>query len=131
MQWLATSDRPNSNADLQKRGIGWLCVTLSLECKAWSYAREAIYQEGVVHMDARRENMLLNPETRVVMIIDFERSRLLSPPRRQLAALQPNKRRRTQDTSGKVKAVSRPRSVESQLEPGFLHDLAGVKGAFM
>ncbi|CAG9953436.1 unnamed protein product, partial [Clonostachys rosea f. rosea IK726] len=65
---------------------------------------KAIHQEGVVHMDARRENTLLNPETRGVMIIDFERSRLLSSPRRQLAALQPNKRRRIQDTSGTIKA---------------------------
>ncbi|CAG9955352.1 unnamed protein product [Clonostachys rosea f. rosea IK726] len=92
---------------------------------------KAIHQEGVVHMDARRENTLLNPETRGVMIIDFERSRLLSSPRRQLAALQPNKRRRIQDTSGTIKAVSRPRSVKCQPEPGFLHDLAGVKGVFM
>ncbi|KID85817.1 Protein kinase-like domain protein, partial [Metarhizium majus ARSEF 297] len=92
---------------------------------------KAIHQEGVVHMDARRENMLLNPETGGVMIIDFERSQLLSPPRRQLAALEPNKRRRIQDTRGKIKAVSRPGGVKSQPEPGFLHDIAGVRGAFM
>jgi hypothetical protein len=65
------------------------------------------------------------------MIIDFERSRLLLPPRRQLAVLEPNKRQRVQDTKGGIKAVSRLRGVKSQLEPGFLHDLAGVKGAFM
>ncbi|KAK7211047.1 hypothetical protein V2G26_018225 [Clonostachys chloroleuca] len=92
---------------------------------------KAIHQEGVVHMDARRENMLLNPETQGVMIIDFERSRLLSPPRRQLAALEPNKRQRIQDTRGKIKAVSRPSGVKSQLEPGFLHDIAGVREAFI
>uniref|UniRef100_A0A8H7TT88 Protein kinase domain-containing protein n=1 Tax=Bionectria ochroleuca TaxID=29856 RepID=A0A8H7TT88_BIOOC len=92
---------------------------------------KAIHQEGVVHMDARRENILFNPETREVMIIDFERSQLLSPPRRQLAALEPNKRQRIQDTSGKIKAVSRPRSVKRQLKPDFLHDLAGVEEAFM
>jgi serine/threonine protein kinase len=62
---------------------------------------KAIHQEGVVHMDARRENILLNPETQGVVIIDFERSRLLSPPRRQLAALEPNKRQRIQDTRGR------------------------------
>ncbi|CAH0024538.1 unnamed protein product [Clonostachys rhizophaga] len=64
-------------------------------------------------MDARWENMIINPETR------------------QLAALEPNKRQRFQDTSKKTKAVSRPSSVRSQLEPGFLHDIAGVSGVFM
>ncbi|CAH0024540.1 unnamed protein product, partial [Clonostachys rhizophaga] len=74
---------------------------------------KAIHQEGVVHIDTRRENILFNPETREVITINFKRSQLLSPPRHQLTALQPNKRQRIQDTSGKVKAVSRPHSIKS------------------
>ncbi|KAK7211988.1 hypothetical protein V2G26_019166 [Clonostachys chloroleuca] len=121
MSWGGVGLRDIDATDLDEASVTEMAIR----------SMKAIHQEGVVHMDARRENILFNPETREVMIIDFERSQLLSPPRRQLAALEPNKRRRIQDTSGKIKAVSRPRSVKSQLEPGFLHDLAGVEGAFM
>jgi hypothetical protein len=52
----------------------------------------SIHQEGVVHKDVRRSNMLFNPETNRVMIIDFERSLLVQPPRRALHQVVPNKR---------------------------------------
>ncbi|KAK7224017.1 hypothetical protein V2G26_012020 [Clonostachys chloroleuca] len=121
MSWGGVDLRDIDATDLDEASVTEMAIR----------SMKAIHQEGVVHMDARRENILFNTKTREVMIIDFERSQLLSPPRRQLAALEPNKRRRIQDTNGKIKAVSRPRSVKSQLEPGFLHDLAGVEGAFM
>ncbi|KAK7229597.1 hypothetical protein V2G26_001767 [Clonostachys chloroleuca] len=121
MSWGGVGLRDIDATDLDEASVTEMAIR----------SMKAIHQEGVVHMDTSRENILFNPETREVMIIDFERSQLLSPPRRQLAALEPNKRRRIQDTSGKIKAVSRPRSVKRQLEPDFLHDLAGVKGAFM
>ncbi|KAH9225551.1 hypothetical protein K456DRAFT_1766872 [Colletotrichum gloeosporioides 23] len=55
----------------------------------------AIHYQGVVHRDMREENMLFNEEVGGVMIIDFERAQLLTPPRRPLTQLVPNKRRWT------------------------------------
>ncbi|KAL7917714.1 hypothetical protein ACQKWADRAFT_317119 [Trichoderma austrokoningii] len=92
---------------------------------------KAVHQEGVIHMDARRDNMLFNAETQGVMIIDFERSQLLSPPRRHLSALEPNKRQRIQEKGGEIKAVPRSSGVKSELKLGFHNDIQGVRGAFM
>ena len=63
-----------------------------LEVKALASLR-AIHKEGVVHRDVRSANMLVNRETNGVMMIDFERARLLEKARRPLANLVPNKRR--------------------------------------
>lgn len=52
----------------------------------------AVHQQGVVHEDVRRPNILRNPETGDVMLIDFERVSLLDSPRRPLGQLVPNKR---------------------------------------
>ncbi|KAI0397976.1 hypothetical protein F5Y17DRAFT_257027 [Xylariaceae sp. FL0594] len=54
----------------------------------------AVHQEGVVHKDVRGPNILRNPKTGDVMLIDFERALLLDPPRRPLGLLVPNKRKR-------------------------------------
>ena len=78
-------------------------------------AIRAIHQRGVLHKDARYENMLFNPQIGRVMLIDFERSQLLDPPRSTLA-----KRRRVLDPKGRIKSV----------DYGFLNDLAGVRAAF-
>ncbi|KAI0817424.1 hypothetical protein GGR55DRAFT_693628 [Xylaria sp. FL0064] len=51
----------------------------------------AVHREGVVHQDVRRPNILRNPETGDVMLIDFERASLLDRPRRPLGQLVPNK----------------------------------------
>lgn len=62
----------------------------------------SMHQRGVVHRDVRGVNMLYNPETNRVMIIDFERSTLGHPPRRALAQVGPNKRSwRHQDSNEK------------------------------
>ncbi|KAJ4176114.1 hypothetical protein NW767_015555 [Fusarium falciforme] len=45
----------------------------------------AMHQQGVIHGDVRRANMLFNAEINGVMMIDFERALLLEPPRRPLA----------------------------------------------
>ncbi|KAI3340366.1 hypothetical protein F4824DRAFT_487322 [Ustulina deusta] len=82
----------------------------------------AIHQRRVVHKDARYENILFNPQTGGVMLIDFERSQLLDTPRLALAALEPNKRRRVQESKGRTKLVG--------CSGDFLADLAGVKAAF-
>ncbi|OAA65778.1 Protein kinase-like domain protein [Niveomyces insectorum RCEF 264] len=57
----------------------------------------AIHKAGVVHRDVRALNMLVNAEINGVMVIDFERARILKPPRRPLAQVAPNKRRPTQE----------------------------------
>ncbi|KAI3341946.1 hypothetical protein F4824DRAFT_486383 [Ustulina deusta] len=62
-------------------------------------ALHAIHREGVAHEDIRSPNMLLNPETQGVMLIDFERALLLDPPRRPLGQLVPNKRAWNQETA--------------------------------
>ena len=92
----------------------------------------AIHQLGVVHKDARYENILFNPQTGRVMLIDFERSQLLDTPRPTLAALEPNKRRRVQDSKGQTKSVGRSGGgdLPPRVRGGFLADLAGVKAAF-
>ncbi|KAI0154610.1 hypothetical protein GGR57DRAFT_491998 [Xylariaceae sp. FL1272] len=48
----------------------------------------AIHQEGVVHRDVRLPNMVLNPETQELMLIDFERA-LLSVNGRHAAVIDP------------------------------------------
>ncbi|KAK2922421.1 hypothetical protein FoTM2_017777 [Fusarium oxysporum f. sp. vasinfectum] len=53
---------------------------------------DAMHQRGVIHNDVRPANMLFNPETKGVMMIDFERALLVELPRRPLAQLAPNKR---------------------------------------
>lgn len=94
----------------------------------------AIHQEGVVHRDARYENILFNPQTRQIMLIDFERSQLVDMSRQTLAPVEPNKRRRVQDWKGhtKSKSVGGPRSrdLPRQVRNNFLDDLARVKAAF-
>ncbi|XWW94443.1 hypothetical protein V2A60_002386 [Cordyceps javanica] len=68
----------------------------------------AIHQAGVVHKDVRRSNMLYNPETNRIMIIDFERSLLVQAPRRALGQIVPNKRKRSFDAiQGKLIGTSR------------------------
>ena len=68
----------------------------------------AMHRQGVVHKDVRRNNMLFNPETNRVMIIDFERSLLEHPPRRALDQIVPNKRTYSYNTTqGKVSDTAR------------------------
>lgn len=67
----------------------------------------SMHREGVVHKDVRRSNMLFNPETNRVMIIDFERSLLVQSPRRALHQIIPNKRPWSYNTTaGKMPGTS-------------------------
>ena len=67
---------------------------------------------GVAHRDLRSPNVLFHKESGRVMIIDFERARLMDTPRRPLASLAPNKRKRSVGDSGAAgKSVSRGSSV--------------------
>ncbi|KAK3365077.1 hypothetical protein B0T24DRAFT_537572 [Lasiosphaeria ovina] len=86
---------------------------------------QAMHQEGVVHKDVRVPNMLFNPETNGVMMIDFERALLLPrPPRRPLGQLVPNKRAWKRETDVK-KATGGSQS------PGFPEDILMAKAVFL
>jgi hypothetical protein len=67
----------------------------------------SIHQEGVVHEDVRSANMLFNPETNGVMIIDFERASLVKRPRHPLASSIPRKRRWAAEMTDGRKAPDR------------------------
>ncbi|KND90464.1 hypothetical protein TOPH_05003 [Tolypocladium ophioglossoides CBS 100239] len=99
-----------------------------LEDKAVQSLR-AMHQEGVIHKDARVPNMLFNPETNGVMIVDFERSSLLEPPRRPLAQSVPNKRAGKQQAMG-VKTAAGDSGNRSRSNPGFADDIWMVKAEF-
>ncbi|KAG8670793.1 hypothetical protein FPOAC2_04095 [Fusarium poae] len=101
----------------------------SLEGEAIRSLR-AMHRERVVHKDVRLANMLFNPETGGIMVIDFERALLLNPPRRPLAQLVPNKRAWQSETMDgkKVTGDSSKRSRSSQ---SFLEDIRLAKTAFL
>jgi len=88
----------------------------------------AVHQQGVVHEDVRRPNILRNPETGDVMLIDFERALLLDRPRRPLGQLVPNKRTWSQEV---VNEKSRTGCVnKSKLDRRFAEDRAMASIAF-
>ncbi|KJF60363.1 uncharacterized protein CIMG_10489 [Coccidioides immitis RS] len=79
---------------------------------------EEICREGVDHSDVREPNILWNRERRRVMLIDFERSRLLAPNRRPpLQGLSPNKKRQQPFGDGKIRR-QRQRSMEGKYQRG-------------
>lgn len=88
---------------------GTLCaMDKSLEAEVVRSLRE-LHMEGVVHLDVRKANALLNPETGRVMIIDFERASILEQMRRPLASVVPNKRLWGQGSVEDCRAVAQPR----------------------
>ncbi|OAQ57866.2 protein kinase-like domain [Pochonia chlamydosporia 170] len=89
----------------------------------------SIHREGVVHKDVRGANMLFNPETNRVMIIDFERSLLVQPPRRALAQLVPNKRAWNIETTEKRKGGGRV-SGQQQGREDVVEDISMARSAF-
>jgi hypothetical protein len=90
----------------------------------------AVHQEGVVHKDVRAPNMLFCPETNGVMIIDFERSLLLTPYRHPLVQMVPNKRGWEQETTD-VKKATADRSKPSRSSRGFQEDIHMARVAFL
>ncbi|KAF9878762.1 hypothetical protein CkaCkLH20_03662 [Colletotrichum karsti] len=86
----------------------------------------AIHCQGVVHRDMREDNMLFNEEVKGVLIIDFERAQLLTPPRRPLTQLVPNKRRRVPEVVNGNKLAVKSRS-RDEGNGVFLGDIAMVK----
>ncbi|KAH7460584.1 hypothetical protein FOMA001_g19596 [Fusarium oxysporum f. sp. matthiolae] len=100
----------------------------SLEDEAIRSLR-AMHREGVIHKDVRLANMLFNPETSGVMVIDFERALLLKPPRRPLAQLVPNKRVWKLETMD-AKKVAGDSSKRSRPNQNFSEDIWLAKTAF-
>ena len=100
-----------------------------LEVKALASLR-AIHKEGVVHRDVRSANMLVNRETNGVMMIDFERARLLEKARRPLANLVPNKRRLdwTSSTGSEKHKASKRQGMRIR---GFAEDTMMARTAFL
>ena len=77
-----------------------------------------MHQAGVVHRDVREANLMFNPETSGIMIIDFERSSLVPPLRQVLGPVVPNKRAWSKDSSDKTSegngyAAKRNRGVDA------------------
>ncbi|WKT54427.1 hypothetical protein QSH57_005011 [Fusarium oxysporum f. sp. vasinfectum] len=104
-------------------------INRSLEDEAIRSLR-AMHREGVIHKDVRLANMLFNPETNRVMVIDFERALLLKPPRRPLAQLVPNKRARKSETMD-AKKVTGDSSKRSRASQSFSEDIWLAKTAFL
>ncbi|KAK2675190.1 hypothetical protein RAB80_002234 [Fusarium oxysporum f. sp. vasinfectum] len=101
----------------------------SLEDEAIRSLR-AMHREGVIHKDVRLANMLFNPETNRVMVIDFERAMLLKPPRRPLAQLVPNKRAWKSERMD-AKKVTGDSSKRSRPSQSFSEDIWLAKTAFL
>uniref|UniRef100_A0A0D2YCH1 EKC/KEOPS complex subunit BUD32 n=1 Tax=Fusarium oxysporum (strain Fo5176) TaxID=660025 RepID=A0A0D2YCH1_FUSOF len=120
LSWGGCSiDRAQNMGDMNK----------SLEDEAIRSLR-AMHREGVIHKDVRLANMLFNPETNGVMVIDFERALLLKPPRRPLAQLVPNKRAWKSETMD-AKKVTGDSSKRSRPSQGFSEDIWLAKTAFL
>ncbi|KAJ6438070.1 putative HTH-type transcriptional regulator YdfL [Purpureocillium lavendulum] len=100
----------------------------TLEANALASLR-AIHKEGVVHRDVRSANMLVNSETNGVMMIDFERAKLVEQARRPLAHLVPNKRRLEWDTTGSEKDKARKR--QGMKSRDFAEDNLMARTAFL
>ncbi|KAK7397986.1 hypothetical protein QQX98_012645 [Neonectria punicea] len=82
----------------------------------------ALHRHLVLHNDARAPNMLFNAEVDGVMVIDFERSTLLAPPRAALLPVVSNKRTRILATGDKDARKRSRRFAEEELmaEQGFM-----------
>ncbi|KPM43716.1 hypothetical protein AK830_g2823 [Neonectria ditissima] len=75
----------------------------------------ALHRHLVLHNDARAPNMLFNAEVDGVMVIDFERSTLLAPPRAALLPVVSNKRTRILATGDKDARKRSRRFAEEEL----------------
>ncbi|UPL04033.1 hypothetical protein LCI18_014967 [Fusarium solani-melongenae] len=94
----------------------------SLEGEVLRSLRE-LHMEGVVHLDVRKANALINHETGRVMIIDFERASIIKKARRPPAPVVPNKRSWGQGGIEDCRAVSQPR-------PRQVNDILAARSMF-
>ena len=92
-------------------------------------ALRAVHQLGVVHADVRAANVLQNPMTDQMMLIDFERALLMDPPRFPLGQVASNKRKWNSEKDEKIKP-SYECSTRRQEQNPFFEDIARAKGMF-
>ena len=92
-------------------------------------ALRAVHQLGVVHADVRAANVLQNPMTDQMMLIDFERALLMDPPRVPLGQVASNKRKWNSEKDEKIKP-SYECSTRRQEQNPFFEDIANAKGMF-
>ncbi|KAI0115079.1 hypothetical protein F4814DRAFT_305700 [Daldinia grandis] len=86
-----------------------------------------IHRAGVIHRDVRWANVLRNPQTHKVMMIDFERS-IIKPMQRPLSQVAPNKR---VWGHGRDMEKGKDRSCgETRHEIGFRDDILAADGEF-
>ncbi|CAJ2500638.1 Uu.00g034910.m01.CDS01 [Anthostomella pinea] len=86
----------------------------------------SIHEQGVVHGDVRWANVLFNPATDGVMMIDFERASIVKPPRSPLSQVVLNKR---PWDHGKDKEKKSMMPFNSN-QVGFQDDILAVNTAF-
>jgi hypothetical protein len=87
----------------------------------------AIHRAGVIHSDVRWANVLRDPQTRKVMMIDFERA-VVKPVRRPLDEVVPNKRVWTHEEN-REGGKERSRG-ETRQRIGFHDDILAVDAEF-
>ncbi|CAJ2500795.1 Uu.00g036480.m01.CDS01 [Anthostomella pinea] len=85
----------------------------------------SIHEKGVVHGDVRRANVLFDPRTGRVMVVDFERASIVKPARSPLGQVVPNKRPWDHGRNME-KNMGRPHSSLV----GFQDDILAVNAAF-
>ncbi|KAH8755063.1 hypothetical protein F5883DRAFT_571874 [Diaporthe sp. PMI_573] len=89
----------------------------------------ALHRRGVIHKDIRAANILYDPRTDNVLLIDFERAVLLDKPRCALAPLVPNKRKSRSGALQDTK-VTGPAGDRGRSEQGRRKDLAMLQAVF-
>jgi serine/threonine protein kinase len=78
----------------------------------------AVHNLGVLHKDLEPRNILWNPQTKTVMIIDFERAKLVKAPRPALGTISHNPR------NGKNPVTTDPKFAKESAEEIYHMDSA-------
>ncbi|RFU31113.1 hypothetical protein B7463_g5223, partial [Scytalidium lignicola] len=89
---------------------------------------EDIHRAGVLHKDARSANMLWNQETGRVMLIDFERSEILTGFRQALAKSSPNRKRKRFLSEEQIlsKMATNPTEI-TQVNSRFMNEISNAR----
>ncbi|KAF4448119.1 Reticulocyte-binding protein 2 like protein a [Fusarium austroafricanum] len=86
MAFMSWGGQCIDRVQLDKDGI------MQLEAKTRA-SLTALHRRGVIHEDIRAANILYDPQSNNVMLIDFERAMLLEKPRHRSTPLVPNQRK--------------------------------------
>ncbi|KAI1411447.1 hypothetical protein F5Y13DRAFT_165727 [Hypoxylon sp. FL1857] len=104
---------------------GGVAIDSSVDMDKVRGCLRAIHNNGVAHRDVRRWNVLSDPRTGRVMVVDFERASLVKPARHPLAQVVPNKR---PGDGGRHEPKSRGRTVVQH--DMFAEDIAETETMF-